>query len=186
MIVDHAHSPQFLPALRRRTARLALSRALGVGLALSVFGTFPPSVQAAKKVAKPAHASMRCELWAVHASKRKAKQRIPADLSSLRPELSDDQFAAFSSFRLLERKNLSSRMNHSSEQSFRAGYQMKLRLVQTQGNRLKVRVQLNRGPSSGLVNLDYWMNSGSLLMLVGGNYEDGKIVFATRCRASSR
>lgn len=188
MTVD-AHNPSFLSSVdssrtSSRKGRRWLAFALGLGLAVIALPIASPVAHAAKKAAKPSVSSMSCELWAVHASKRKAKQRIPSNLASLRPELTDDQFAAFSSFELLERKSLRVNANQTSAQRFRAGYQMKLGLVDSKGKRLKVKVQLTKSPSSNLVNLDYWMNSGSLLMLVGGNYKDGKIVFATRCRAN--
>lgn len=187
MTVD-THKASFISAVDKPQAvapkgRRVWARALGVGLAVAAVSVASPVAHAAKKAAKPSVSSMSCELWAVHASKRKAKQRIPSNLASLRPELTDDQFAAFSSFELLERKSLRVGANQTSAQRFSAGYQMKMGLVDSKGKRLKVKVQLNKGPSTSLVNLDYWMNSGSLLMLVGGNYKDGKIVFATRCRA---
>lgn len=174
-------SAPFFASLRHRWTQLAC--AAGVGLALAMGGgVSSPALAAKKSAAKAKSATMRCELWAVHASKKKTKQRIPASLRALSPELSDDQFAAFSSFELLEKKSLSVDMHKPRTQSFRAGYQMELNLVERAQNRLKVHVNLRRGRGSNLVNLDYWMNGGSLLMLVGGNYQGGKIVFATRCR----
>lgn len=172
-------------ALAARSLKLCLGFSMAVGASMSVHSN---AHAAAKKKNAPALQAISCELWAVHASKaksKKAQDRVPSALSALRRELLDDQFAAYGSFHLLEQKSLRVPGNRSGQQSFRAGYTMQLQLVQALKNRLKVRVKLARKGASNLVNLDYWMGSGDLLMLVGGSYKDGKIVFATRCRASS-
>lgn len=186
MTTLYAPKRNFVALLPRRAARIAGSCALGVAFAVAAMGSVSRPALAAKKSGSQQQASaMTCELWAVHASKKKGSKRIPAELSALRPELSDDQFAAYSSFYLLEKKSLKVQAKRAKTQSFRSGYQLSLNLLQSSGTRLLVQAKLNRGAGASLVNLDYWMNSGGLLMLVGGNYKDGKIVFATRCRAAS-
>lgn len=183
MTIFNAPKRTFVAALSRQMARIARSCALG-GFAVAAMGSVSRPALAAKKAkAQPSVSAMSCELWAVHASKKKQGKRIPSELSALSPELSDDQFAAYSSFHLLEKKSLKVRAKQAKTQSFRSGYQLRLNLLQSSGQRLLVQAKLNRKGGASLVNLDYWMNSGGLLMLVGGNYQDGKIVFATRCRA---
>lgn len=128
----------------------------------------------------------QCKVVAIHASKKapgKSAARVPSALAAFKRELSDDQFAAFKSFHLLEQKSSAVQAAKRSALAFRSGYVVGLKLVKKQGARLKVHVDLGKKGGRSLVDLDYWMRSGGLLMLVGGSYQDGKVIFATRCQS---
>ena len=125
----------------------------------------------------------KCQVVAIHASKAAPNgARVPANLSAFRRELEDDQFAAYKSFHLLERKAATAHRERASQLDFASGYRMSLQLVDVENSRLKVHIRLARAAGgTSLVDLDYWMRSGGLLLMVGGAYADGKVIFATQC-----
>lgn len=180
-----------------RAQRYGLGRGralLGVALGLGVMGLSSPARAKARNtvasqseamVAKGQKSVAQCTVVAIHASKKApaaSTARVPAELSAFGAELQDDQFAAFKSFHLLEQQSSPVRSAKRSALNFRSGYSVGLKLVKKQGERLKVHVDLAKKGGRSLVDLDYWMRSGGHLLLVGGNFKDGKVIFATQCR----
>lgn len=132
----------------------------------------------------PARAA--CEVHGILARKNgTSAERIPKNLTFMAEQLASDQFAAFKSFRLLESRTVRLQQGSSAQESqFGSGHRVKLSLVNRDETRLKLHATLfsaNAGRS--LLDTDYWIRSGSIMLFAGGVHADGTLVFAIVCRA---
>ncbi|HRI07930.1 MAG TPA: hypothetical protein PKW35_08940 [Nannocystaceae bacterium] len=124
--------------------------------------------------------SADCQIHAVLATKN-GDGTIPDDLGFLAEQLRDDQFAAFKGFRLLESKSLQLKIGSSGIASMRSGHQIQLALLGSELSKLKLHATLQAGDKT-LVDTDYKIENGGILLIGGVRHPDGKIFFAIQCR----
>ncbi|MGB1700394.1 MAG: hypothetical protein ACPHRO_10595, partial [Nannocystaceae bacterium] len=126
-----------------------------------------------------------CKVHTVLATKNAAKDRIPSKLSFLKSELEGDQFAAYTSFKLLSSADFKLSGDKQISREAGGGHRVGLRLRGGSLSRPKIHIEVAAADKAKpLVSADYSVNSGSFLLLAGFRHPDGKLVFAIQCRGS--
>lgn len=167
-----------------------LSFGLGLGFSLVARTVVSLSLVAAPLltlVPTAAHASAveraDCKVHAIHASKSEGAARVPKDLAFLKDQLGDDQFAAYRSFRLLESHAAPLKLKTPKEIGLKTGHRVGLELLGGTSKRLKLHATLRaRSSDKTLVDTDYGIESGGVLLLGGPKFKDGVLLFAIACR----
>jgi hypothetical protein len=119
---------------------------------------------AAKTVAKPGDAA------------------IPAELKFIESQLRDDQFAAYKSFKFLERRSLEITEDHGGSVAFRTGHRLDLQLLGVTGDRLRLRLALLAADGKrSLVATDYSIRSGGVFLVGGTAHEGARLFMALVC-----
>jgi hypothetical protein len=162
---------------RPRLARAALAVALAGPLALTGAVFAPSAAQAAVERAN-------CRVHSILASKDEGSARIPAELQFLAEELEKDQFAAYKTFRLLEKKDFDVRLDAFSEGAMKSGHKFRFKLLGAEDNRLKLNLTLHSRQGKSLLNVDYRIDDNGILMVPGGKHSDGTIIFAVQCKSA--
>lgn len=137
---------------------------------------------------KNAPAKASCEVHGILARKNgNSAKRIPANLSFMEEQLASDQFAAYKSFHLLELRTLDLIEGSSAEETrFGSGHRVKLQLVGQEKSRLKLHATLlSANAKRTLLDTNYQIRSGSIVIFAGGAHADGTLVFAIVCRSQS-
>ncbi|MEM7158951.1 MAG: hypothetical protein AAF799_39300 [Myxococcota bacterium] len=147
----------------------------------------PAAALATVAVPTAAHAAEEadCQLTAVHALK-KGDGTIPKSLDFLADQLKDDEFAAYKSFKLIERKALKLKRDTASEARFSTGNRIGLTLLGNEGSRLKLHADIrSRNGETKLLAADYSIANGGVLLVRAGELEHdgetGKLFFAIQC-----
>ena len=164
---------KFINVVAGRALALALAPALAMGGMLAA----PQQAEAASKA--------NCRVHAVLASKE-GDGSIPKSLEFLRSTLQDDQFAAYKSFHLVDKKTLKLAGDTVSDAKFSSGHKLGLKLLEG-GDKLKLHLELSgRDGKKNLVKTNYSIESGGLFMIGAGNFEKGeiagKLFFAIQCK----
>lgn len=151
---------------------------LAPAAALSAVAMLPVTAQAEAKKA-------RCDVHAVLATKD-GDGSIPDNLKFLEARLREDDFAAYKSFRLVEKKSARATLEKAAEFTFSSGNKLTLGLLGNDETRLKLRASLfARDGEKKLLATDYSIEDGGVLMLSAGEYTDkdvtGKLFFALQC-----
>lgn len=126
-----------------------------------------------------------CRVHAVLASKE-GDGKLPKSLEFLRETLAEDQFAAYKSFHLVDKKTLKLEADKPSNTSFSSGHKMALDLLGGDEERLKLHLDLTgRDGKESLISTDYSIADNGLFMIGGGNFKQGEVVgklfFAIQC-----
>lgn len=166
----------------RKTTSRWLASMVASALAVPLVGA---AVFAVPAVADAAVTKATCQVHAVLASKE-GDGTIPADLEFLRSTLANDEFAAYKSFTLLEKKSLKLALDTKGESTFGSGHKLGLTLLGGDDTRLKLQLDLsNRDGTKSLVSTAYSIEDNGLLMIGAGAFTDasrsGKLFFAIQC-----
>ncbi|TPV92278.1 MAG: hypothetical protein B7733_26535 [Myxococcales bacterium FL481] len=166
----------------------SLVQRLVLGLSLA-FVASPAAVAAADgtvhaaPAAKPAPKNQAtCRVMSILA-KKEGDGSVPKNLAALEAQLRSDQFAAFKSFRLIEEKAM--RVNDAADTSLamKMGYEVRLRLLAAPARRLKLHLGLtSKGAAKPLLDADYSVAEGGVLLVVAGQRDGGRALFAFQCR----
>jgi len=129
-----------------------------------------------------------CQVHAVLASKD-GDGEIPRSLEFLREALQDDQFAAFKSFHLVDKKTLSLTEGKTESATLNTGHQVKVTLRGSDAERLRLHLDLTaRDGKAALVRTDYSIEHNGLFMIQAGTFKQeevsGKLLFAFQCAAT--
>lgn len=160
-----------------------MNRLLSAGLALGLAPAlaFGGSVLL-PSVADAAVDKANCRVNSVLASKEEAKPRIPADLEFLREQLENDRFAAYKSFRLLEKKDFKLTLDKESNGKLESGHAFGFKLLGGDDKRLNIHASLHSKGGKKLLDTDYKIENNGIMIVGGGNHPDGKIIFAIQCK----
>ena len=140
----------------------------------------------AEGVVQAAGAKANCQVHAVLASKE-GEGKLPKSLEFLRTTLEDDQFAAYKSFHLVDKKTLKLVGSKTGNAQFNSGHKLGLTLLEGDANpKLKLRLELSgRDGESNLLKTDYSIEDNGLVMIAAGKHThadvDGKLFFAIQC-----
>lgn len=116
-----------------------------------------------------------CRVHAVLASKE-GDGKLPKELKFLEKTLQADEFAAYKSFHLLEKKELKLKLDKPSEISFKSGHKMGLTLLAVEDKTLKYHLTLyGRDGTTSLIDTDYSIEDHGLIMTGVGKHEEGDI-----------
>ncbi len=159
------------------------SRLLSASLAVALM----PALAFGGSVLMPAVADAavdkaNCRVNSVLASKAEAKPRIPAELEFLREQLENDRFAAYKSFKLLEKKDFKLSLNKLSAGKLKSGHEFGFKLLGGDEKRLQIHASLTSKGGKKLLDTDYAIEDNGLILVGGGNHPDGKIIFAIQCK----
>lgn len=133
--------------------------------------------------AAPEPAAASCRVLSIVA-KKDGDGSIPSNLKALESELRSDQFAAYKSFELVEEKSVAVTNGADSSVAMKIGYDVKLRLLAIAGARLKLHLSLlGKGGAKPLLDADYSVQNGGVLLVVAGKRDQGRALFAFQCRA---
>lgn len=169
---------------RRRGARARIASALlrvTLGLA-TVVGT---SVMAPTSARADELKRAECRVHAVLASNAEARERIPANLSFLRGELSSGQFADFKSFRLLGSTDYTLTLGKTVTRDAAAGHRVGLGLRGGSRARPSLHVEVtSAGRAKPLVSANYSVKADGFLLLAGLRHPDGRLVLAVQCHGA--
>lgn len=129
-----------------------------------------------------------CQVHAVHLSKE-GDGTIPKDLRFLQKQLEADEFAIYKGYSLVDKKTLKIKRDKASTVEFSSGNRLGLSLLGNDDKRLKLHASLSsRDGSKNLLNTDYSIEDGGILMIGAGSYshagKDGKLFFAIQCARS--
>lgn len=168
--------------LRGRIKRGLAGRTLAMVLAPAMVlgGTWLSAPQAAEAASKA-----NCQVHAVLASKE-GDGKIPKSLNFLKSTLEDDQFAAYKSFHLVDKKTLKLAGDKASSAKFSSGHKLGLTLLKTEP-KLKLHLDLTgRDGSKNLVRTDYSIDNNVMFMIGAGKFKQGeiagKLFFAIQCK----
>jgi hypothetical protein len=155
---------------------LAMVMAPAMALSVGVLAA-PQTADAAGKA--------NCRVHAVLASKE-GDGKIPKSLEFLRETLEDDQFAAYKSFHLVDKKTLKLEGDTPSKATFSSGHKLGLKLLESTP-KLKLHLELSsRDGSKNLVKTDYSIDNNGMFMIGAGKLEQGeiagKLFFAIQCK----
>lgn len=130
-----------------------------------------------------AAANATCRVMSILA-KKEGDGTIPKNLSALESQLRSDQFAAYKSFELVEQKSTAVNDAQDTSLAMKIGYAVKLKLLAATGPRLKLHLSLtSKGASKPLLDADYSVQTDGVLLVVAGQREGGRALFAFQCRA---
>lgn len=168
---------------RMKSRLLASALAAVLVPAAAVVTTAVPTDARAADVEKAA-----CQVNAVLASKE-GTVGVPKELAFLQAQLSEDEFAVYKSFYLIEQNALELKLGKASEVTFRSGNRLGLSLLGNDEQRLKLHANLtNRDGSKSLLAAAYSIEDGGVVMISAGSYEHGgvrgKLFFAIQCARS--
>jgi hypothetical protein len=173
------------PSLHVR-ARAARARAWTLVAAVAFVAVGPwGGVRAAVAAQEPATAA-RCTVYGIHATKDAGAESdagaIPKELQFLADELSSDQFAAYKRFRLLDQKSLDLALGKPGSATVKSGHKITLELLGSESKRLKMHLTLTgRGGEGSLLDTDYRIEDGGVLLVGGSVHEGGRLFFALKC-----
>lgn len=167
--------------MKNKLLASVLGGVLAPAAALAMVVTLPATAQAGAKEVKKA----RCDVHAVLAAKE-GDGSIPPNLQFLEARLREDDFAAYKSFKLVEKKSARATLDKAAEFSFSSGNRLTLGLLGSEDTRLKLRASLfSSDGEKKLLSTDYSIVDGGVLMLGGVEYTDkdttGKLFFAVQC-----
>ncbi|MCA9651860.1 MAG: hypothetical protein H6712_09030 [Myxococcales bacterium] len=166
---------------RKKLLASALAAILAPASAMAVVAA--PSAAQAKEVEQA-----KCFVHSVLASKE-GEGGVPKELAFLQAQLSQDEFAIYKTFLLIEQKTFDIRRGKVTETKFSSGNRMGLSLLGNDDKRLKLHASLSsRDGSKDLLNTDYSIEDGGLLMIQAGSFvhkgTEGKLFFAIQCARS--
>ncbi len=143
------------------------------------------AVMATESTAEAATKKARCDVHAVLASKA-GEVGIPPTLEFLRQQLSQDEFAVYKSFYLVEKISAKTTLEKAADFKFKSGNQLSLKLLGDDGAKLKLHAKMtSRDGASDLLNADYSIVPKGVLVIAGGEFEDGgnsgRLFFAVQC-----
>lgn len=155
---------------------LAMVMAPAMVLSAGVF-VAPQAAEAAGKA--------NCRVHAVLASKE-GDGKIPKSLNFLRETLQDDQFAAYKSFHLVDKKTLKLVDDAPANAKFSSGNRLGLTLIASKP-KLKLHLELSsQDGAKNLVKTDYSIENNGMFMIGAGNFKQGeiagKLFFAIQCK----
>jgi hypothetical protein len=164
--------------MKNKVLASLLGGVLAPTLALAAVATLPVIAQAEVKKA-------RCDVHAVLAAKD-GDGSIPANLKFLEARLREDDFAAYKSFQLVEKKSAKATLEKAAEFAFSSGNRLTLGLLGSEDTRLKLRASLfSSDGEKKLLSTDYSIVDGGVLMLGGVEHTEkdvtGKLFFAVQC-----
>jgi len=151
------------------------------------FGFAMAPVDVAEAAPSPAAKKGGCQVHAVLASKE-GDGEIPRSLEFLRETLKDDQFAAYKSFHLVDKKTIGLAEAKAQSVTLSTGHQAKVTLLESDAKRLRLHLELTaRSGEAPLVRTDYSIEHNGLFMIQAGKYKQeevtGKLLFAFQCAA---
>lgn len=166
------------PTKRPTNRLLSTGLALFMAPALAFGGTalIPTSAEASDKA--------DCQVTSVLASKAQKDPRIPKELNFLKEQLEDDRFAAYKSFKLLEKKSFKLNANKASKGKMKSGHEFAFTLLGGDDKRLKIHASLLSKSGKKLLNTDYSIDNNGIILVGGGKHPDGKIIFAIQCKSA--
>lgn len=149
------------------------------------FAALPETRAEAAQTPAPKRAG--CQVHAVLASKE-GDGEIPRSLEFLRDTLKDDQFAAYKSFHLVDKKTIGLSEAKAQSVTLSTGHQAKVTLLESDAKRLRLHLELTaRSGEEPLVRTDYSIEHNGLFMIQAGKYKQeevsGKLLFAFQCAA---
>ena len=164
--------------MKNKVLASLLGGVLAPTAALAAVATLPVTAHAEVKKA-------RCDVHAVLAAKD-GDGSIPANLKFLEARLREDDFAAYKSFKLVEKKSAKATLEKAAEFAFSSGNRLTLGLLGSEDTRLKLRASLfSSDGEKKLLSTDYSIVDGGVLMLGGVEYTEkdvtGKLFFAVQC-----
>lgn len=170
--------------MRRVFGPAMLTAALAMPTGAIMLAAAPSAVAAEPTAIKRAG----CQVHAVLASKD-GDGEIPRSLEFLRETLKDDQFAAFKSFHLVDKKTMSLTVGKVASAALTTGHQVKVTLLESDPKRLRLHLDLTaRDGEEPLVRTDYSIEHHGLFMIQAGRYKQeevsGKLLFAFQCAAA--
>ena len=159
------------------------SRLLSTGLALAI----APALAFGGTILLPSVADaavdkVNCRVTSVLASKAEASERVPGNLKFLKEEFERDEFAAYKSFKLLEKKDFRLTLGKESAGKMKSGHEFGFSLLGGDDKRLKIHASLLSKSGKKLLNTDYTIDDNGILLVAGGKHADGKIIFAIQCK----
>lgn len=166
--------------LSRRMLTPTLTTWMTAATVLGAAWVLPTTAMAAAATSK-----VGCRVHAVLASKEGSGE-LPKELEFLRATLADDQFAAYKSFHLVDKKTLTLDGSKPADTSFGSGHRIALTLLGSDATRLKLHLKLSeRDGTSSRYDTDYSIEDNGLLMLEAGPFKhaavSGKLFFAIQC-----
>jgi hypothetical protein len=155
-----------------------LAAVLAPAAALTTVAVAPNTAEAAVKKA-------RCDVTAVLAAKE-GDGTIPKNLAFLESRLQADDFAAYKSFTLVEKKTGKATLTEAATFEFKSGNQLSLSLLDSDDKKLKLHATLlGRDGKASLLSTDYSIVDGGVLVMGGVDYVHkdvtGKLFFAVQC-----
>lgn len=171
-----------MQGVRGRGVALAVSIAV---LGMTTWAAPQRPVSAAESAA-PKKAG--CQIHAVLASKE-GDGEVPRSLAFLRETLKDDQFAAYKSFHLVDKKTVSLTEGKAAVATLTTGHQARVTLLESDAKRLRLHLDLTaRDGQDPLVRTDYSIEHNGLFMIQAGKFKQeevsGKLLFAFQCAAA--
>jgi hypothetical protein len=133
-------------------------------------------------VADAAVEKANCRVTSVLASKDEAAERVPAELAFIEEELRADAFAAYKSFKLLEKKDFRLTLDKVADGKLKSGHQFGFKLLGGDDARIKIHASLTSKAGAKLLDTDYTIENNGVILVGGGNHPDGKIIFAIQCK----
>lgn len=133
-----------------------------------------PSVASAAAAPAEAPAVLKadCHVHAVLASKE-GERGIPKELQFLKAQLSGDEFAAYKSFYLLEKKALEIQSDKDTQVKLRTGNRLGLRLLGKDDTRIKLHVDFTGSDGrTSILSTGYSALNGGVLIVGGTQVED--------------
>lgn len=158
----------------RRLLASTLALSLAPALALSASVLTPA-------IAKAEVGAARCQVHSVLA-KKTGDGTIPDDLKFLEDQLRSDQFAAYKSFRLLEKHDLRLDVANAVATDMKSGHVLTLEYFGADAGKLKFKATLlARGGDATLFDGLLQLPDPGIFWIGGGRYGKDKILFAIRC-----
>lgn len=161
-------------------------------MASALAAALAPAALVATTVALPSQARAddevdlaKCGIHAVLASKE-GDRGIPKELAAFKAQLSEDEFAIYKSFYLIEQKALDLRVGKKTEAKFRSGNRISMTLLGNDDTRLKLQLDLsNRDETKQLLSMKLSVVDGAVVIARAGPVEhqgvSGMLFFINQC-----
>lgn len=159
------------------------NRLLSTGLALVIAPALAFGGTALTPAIADAADKADCQVTSVLASKEKKDPRIPKELNFLKEQLENDRFAAYNSFKLLERKPFKLTKGKTSKGKMKSGHEFGFTLLGGDDKRVKIHASLLSKSGKKLLDTDYGIENNGIMIVGGGKHPDGKIIFAIQCKS---
>lgn len=128
--------------------------------------------------------SMSCRLWTLHAKIDSAQVRIPPSLQELAPLLERGEYSGYSAFQPLDYQEVS--VGHLRASSFvlPRAYEISLRLLTRPAHLVTANTRLQRGPESGILDLDLRLAPQEHRAFFDAPLNAGRMLFVIQCQAN--